>query len=55
MGWGGGGLSPTPSNVTIKNISSNFNGETEVWYKFTINDDIVKTCTSAYSSFVANN
>ena len=54
MGWGGGGLTPSPSNVEIKNIPTNFDGETEVWYKFTISDDIVKTCTSSYSSFVAN-
>lgn len=54
MGWGGGGLTPSPSNVEIKNIPTNFDGETEIWYKFTISDDIVKTCTSSYSSFVAN-
>lgn len=54
MGWGGGGLTPSSSNVVTKNIPTNFDGETEVWYKFTISDDIVKTCTSSYSSFVAN-
>ena len=55
MGWGGGGLSPTPSNATSRGTGSNFNGTQECWYKFTINDDIVKTCTSSYSSFVQGN
>lgn len=50
MGWGGGGLLPSPSNVKSKNISTNFNGKTEVFYKFTITDDVVKTCTTSYGS-----
>lgn len=49
MGWGGGGLSPTPSNVERHGIPGNFNGEEECFYKFTINDTISKTCTSTYS------
>lgn len=49
MGWGGHGLAPTPSNVSSHIIGANFNGEDECFYKFTINDDIVKTCTSSYS------
>lgn len=54
-GWGGGGLSPTPTNVVIHDISSDVN-YTE-WqpfsYAWTINDDVYKTCTSSYSSFVS--
>jgi len=55
MGWGGGGLMPSPSNITYKLIGANFNGKTECYYKFTISDDIVKTCTAAYSTFVNGN
>ena len=53
-GWGGGGLSPTPSDEVKKNISTNFNSQewTTISYAWTINDDIYKTCTSSYSSFV---
>lgn len=51
-GWGGHGLDPAPTNVYIDNIGENFNGEKEVVYKFTVSDDIMKTCTSSYSSFV---
>lgn len=53
MGWGGGGLTPTPSNVSYSIPPKNFSGEHKVYYKFTINDDIIKTCTTSYSSFVA--
>ena len=49
MGWGGGGLNPTPSALSSHGISSNFNGEEDCFYEFTINDDIVKTCTTSYS------
>ena len=49
MGWGGGGLSPSPSNIEYDLIPANFNGEKICWYKWTINDDIVKTCTTSYS------
>lgn len=55
MGWGGGGLSPSPSNVSYNYPPANFQGEMECFYKFTINDTVYKTCTSAYSSFVAGN
>ena len=56
-GWGGGGLSPTPSDEVKKNISANFNSQewTTISYSWTINDDIYKTCTSSYSSFVQGN
>ena len=54
VGWGGGGLDPNPViNRNTMNLPSNFNGETDVLYDFTINDDIYKVCTSSYSSFVA--
>lgn len=56
VGWGGGGLDPKPViNRNTMNLPSNFNGETDVVYDFTINDDIYKVCTSSYSSFVAGN
>lgn len=48
MGWGGGGLSPSPS-ATSHGIPANFNGEEDCFYEFTPNDDIVKTCTTTYS------
>lgn len=49
--WGGGGLSPNPSNVVCLNpVTNNFNNDK--WqhfsYKFTINDNIYKVCTSSY-------
>lgn len=53
-GWGGGGLEPQPTNVTYTAVPANF--QSNKWhafqYKWTINDDIVKTCTNSYSSFV---
>lgn len=56
VGWGGGGLTPTPViNRNTMNLPANFNGETDVIYDFTINDDIYKVCTTSYSSFVAGN
>lgn len=55
MGWGGGGLSPSPSNVVSHGIPSNFQGETDCFYKFTINDTISKTCTTTYSYATAGN
>lgn len=53
MGWGGGGLTPSPSNVSYGVPEANFSGEKQVFYQFTISDDIYKTCTSSYSSFAA--
>lgn len=56
VGWGGGGLDPRPViNRNTMNLPTNFSGETDVIYDFTINDDIYKVCTSSYSSFVAGN
>lgn len=53
MGWSGGGLNPAPSNVEYLYTPVNFNGEMDCFYKFTINDEIVKTCTSSYSYAVS--
>lgn len=52
-GWGGGGLSPSPSNVSLNRPGSNWqsNQWSPFYYKWTINDDVYKTCTSSYSSF----
>lgn len=52
MGWGGGGLLPSPTNVSYQYTPANFNGEMDCYYKWTQSDDFYKTCTSAYSSFV---
>lgn len=53
-GWGGGsyGLTTEISNASIVNIPSNFQGEADFSYKFTVSGDIWKTCTKSYSSFV---
>ena len=53
VGWGGGGLEPSPSNVLFSSIPSNFNGEYDFIYRWTINDNVTKICTSSYSGFVA--
>lgn len=56
VGWGGGGLTPSPSNVESYNpVGTNFNGEGDFWYKWTMNDDLYKKCTTSYSGFVAGN
>ena len=56
-GWGGGGLMPSPSNVIHNAPTANF--ESDNWryffYQWTINDDVYKTCTSAYSNFIQGN
>lgn len=54
MGWGGGGVSPSPTVIVNNGIPANFEGEKDCFYIFTINDSITKTCTTAYSSYVAN-
>ena len=53
MGWDGGGVSPSPTILVNDGIPTNFNGEKDCTCIFTINDTIVKTCTSAYSSYTA--
>lgn len=56
VGWGGGGLTPSPSDVKSYNpVGNNFDGEGDFWYKWTMNDDLYKVCTSSYSSFVEGN
>lgn len=55
MGWGGGGLIPSPNNTSCDWVAENFNGTKTCWYKWTINDDIYKVCTTSYSGFVAGN
>lgn len=56
-GWGGHGLAPSPSNVSQNSIPANW--QSEEWYpyfyKFTINDEVYKVCTSSYGSFVEGN
>jgi len=52
MGWSGGGLFPSPSNVEHNPFGANFQGELDYYYKFTINDDVYKICTKSYSSYI---
>lgn len=54
-GWSGGsyGLSTSPTNVVSNTIGTNFQGEKDIYYKFTVADAIFKTCTTSYSSFTA--
>ena len=53
-GWGGGGLTPSPTGVEVINRPE-LEWQSDVWqdfhYIWTINDDIYKTCTTAYSNF----
>lgn len=55
MGWSSGGLVPQPTVTERGAIPSNFKGNTTVYCKWTINDDVYKVCTSSYSSFVKGN
>lgn len=54
IGWGGGELAPSPSNVAIANPYSGTNHSSTDYehfsYKFTINDNVYKTCTTSYNS-----
>lgn len=52
MGWGGGGLSPKPSNTSRSVCKSDFDINDVYYYKWTITDDIYKVCTETYSGFV---
>lgn len=56
-GWTGKnyGLTTSPTNVSYNEIGTNFQGEKDIYYKFTVNDSINKTCTTSYSSFVEGN
>ena len=53
-GWTGDayGLSTSPTDVEYNEIGANFQGEKDIFYRFTVSDDIIKTCTKSYSSFV---
>lgn len=53
MGWSGGGVTPSPTMIVNDGIPTDFEGEKDCVYIFTINDDIAKNCTTAYSSYVA--
>ena len=49
------GLNTAPTNVKQHNLPTDFDGTQEVFYRFTISDTIVKTCTQSYSNFVEGN
>jgi hypothetical protein len=55
MGWGGGGLTPIPSSVSTQGFTENWQSEnyTTLYYQWTIEDEVYKTCTSAYGNFEA--
>ena len=53
MGWSGRGLNPAPTNESRHTVPANFNGDMECYYAFTVSDDIYKTCTTSYASYVA--
>ena len=58
VGWGGGETQCSPSNISYANpVTADYNSNE--WktftYKWTINDDVWKLCTSSYQSFVAGN
>lgn len=55
VGWGGGGLNPLPTEIGNNLQQAEFQGETDFYYAFTINDSIYKVCTSSYSIFVQGN
>lgn len=54
IGWGGGELAPSPSNVSTANpfsVNDHQSSDYEHFsYKFTINDNVYKTCTANYNS-----
>ena len=56
-GWGGGayGLGTNPTDIAFEDLGSNFQGEKEIYYKFTVADEIMKTCTKSYSVFTEGN
>ncbi len=49
MGYSGRGLMPTPTNVLYHRIPTDFQGEEDCFYKFTLSDTISKVCTTTYS------
>lgn len=54
MGWEGdnAGLLPRPTNVTSDFIPNPFNGSKECFYKFTVSDDIYKTCSKTFGNYI---
>lgn len=56
-GWSGAsrGLGTNPTNVSYEELGANFEGEKDIYYKFTVSDAIMKTCTQSYSTFVEGN
>lgn len=59
VGWNGGGLTPSPSDVVHNGSTFGTNFQSDDWitfyYAWTINDEVYKVCTSSYSSFVQGN
>lgn len=56
MGWeGDSALAPQPTNVSSNFIPNPFNGEMDCFYKFTVSDEVYKTCSKSYSNKVAGN
>ena len=51
MGWGVGGVSPSPTVIATSSLTANFNGEKDCFYIFTINDDIIKTSNDARAGY----
>ena len=54
MGWGVGGVGPTPTLVAKGSLPSNFNSEMDCYYIFTISDAIVKTSNDARGGYDGN-
>jgi hypothetical protein len=56
MGWeGDAALLAQPTNVTYDFIPNPFQGAKECFYKFTVSDDIYKTCSKSFGNFTAGN
>ena len=51
MGWGVGGVGASPTVIASSSIPTDFNGEKDCYYIFTINDHIVKTSNDARSGY----
>jgi len=45
VGWGTGATNPSTTSNKLVTTPSNFNGEMDCFWDFTINDDIFKVCT----------
>jgi hypothetical protein len=51
MGWGVGGVSPSPTIISGVGIPQNFDGEMDCYCIFKINDAIVKTSSDARGGY----